>query len=157
MTDIRRAVAAEIPFLRRYARKLARDSAAAEDLVQECLVRGLGKQHLWREGTNLRAWLCTILHNQHVNQIRRSGRQGITVELSELEEPLTRAASQDHGLQLRDLDRALRELPKEQRDAVLLIGLEGLDYERTAKIVGAPVGTVRSRLSRGRQRLRMAA
>jgi RNA polymerase sigma-70 factor, ECF subfamily len=157
MIDINLAVAAEIPSLRRYARKLTRDNAAAEDLLQECLVRGLDKRHLWREGTDLRAWLCTILHHQYVNQIRRSVREGIAVGLSDAEAKLTHAPSQDHGLQVRDMARALKNLPEGQRDAVLLVGLEGLGYEKAAKVAGVPVGTLRSRLSRGRQRLRMAA
>jgi RNA polymerase sigma-70 factor, ECF subfamily len=157
MTDINRAVEAEIPCLRRYARKLARDDAAAEDLLQECLVRGLDKQHLWREGTNLRGWLCTILHNLYVNEIRRLVREGVPVELSGLEEKLTRAPTQDTRLELRDLDRALTKLTAGQRATVLLIGLEGLEYQKVAETTGVPVGTVRSRLARGRKKLRMAA
>jgi RNA polymerase sigma-70 factor (ECF subfamily) len=157
MSDIHRAVEAEIPCLRRYARKLARDNAAAEDLLQECLVRGLGKQHLWREGTNMRAWLCTILHNQYVNEIRRSVREGITVELSKLEEPLARAPTQDKGLELRDLSSAMKTLSAAQREAIILVGIEGFEYAQVALATGVPVGTVRSRLARGRHRLRMAA
>jgi RNA polymerase sigma-70 factor (ECF subfamily) len=157
MTDINRAVEAEIPCLRRYARKLTRDDAAAEDLLQECLVRGLGKHHLWREGTNLRAWLCTILHNLYVNEIRRSVREGVVVELSKLEGKLTRAPTQDKGLELRDLNRALTKLSEGQRAAVILVGLEGLKYEKVAEATGVPIGTVRSRLARGRKKLRMAA
>ena len=158
MMDLSEALEAEIPCLRRYARKLTRDDAVAEDLLQESLLRGLDKQHLWQEGTNLRAWLCTILHNQYVNEIRRSVREGVAVELSDVEEPLVREATQDKHLELRDLDRALKALPKEQRAAVVLIGLEGVGYERAAEMIGVPVGTVRSRLSRGRQKLlKMAA
>ena len=157
MSAINQAFEAEIPCLRRYALKLTRDPAIAEDLVQECLVRGLDKQHLWQEGTNLRAWLCTILHNQYVNEIRRARREGIPVELNDAEERLTCAPCQDHRLQLRDMRRALQNLPAPQRAAVLLIGLEGLQYEKAAKAVGVRVGTIRSRLSRGRQKLRLAA
>src|SRR5271156_6124170 len=115
MTDLNAAFEAEIPSLRRYARKLIRDNAAAEDLLQECLLRGLDKQHLWREGTDLRAWLCTILHHQYVNQIRRAVREGIAVGLGDVEVKLTHAPSQDHGLQLRDMARALKNLPEGQR------------------------------------------
>jgi RNA polymerase sigma-70 factor (ECF subfamily) len=157
MTDISEAFEAEIPCLQRYALKLARDAALAEDLVQETLVRGLDKQHLWQEGSNLRAWLCTILHNQYVNHIRRSVRERGIVELSEIGSSLTRPPSQDKGLELRDLDRALKKLPATQRTAVLLIGLEGLRYDKAAEVVGVRVGTIRSRLSRGREKLRMAA
>jgi RNA polymerase sigma-70 factor, ECF subfamily len=86
--DMNRAVEAEIPVLRRYAHKLVRDPVAADELVQECVVRGLAKQHLWREGSNLRAWLCTIMHNQYVNEIRRTVREGTVVELCDADEEL---------------------------------------------------------------------
>lgn len=157
MTDIRRAVEAEIPSLRRYALKLARDNVLADDLLQECLVRGLGNVHLWREGTNLRAWLCTILHNQYVNEIRRVTRKGTVIELSEVGEMLACPPAQDKSLELRDVSRALQALPKGQRMAVTMIGIDGLGYEKVASMVGVSVGTVRSRLSRGRAKLRLAA
>jgi RNA polymerase sigma-70 factor (ECF subfamily) len=152
--DIYRSMEAEIPRLRRYARALTRDVAAADDLVQDCLTRGLGKLHLWTEGTDLRAWLFTILHNQYVNQVRRSVREGAAVGLSEAEPQLTRGPDQGRRLELRDLDRAMAQLPGEQRTVILLVGLEGMQYEEVAEIVGVPVGTVRSRLSRGRDALR---
>jgi len=155
--DISRAVEAEIPCLRRYALKLTRDHAAAEDLLQECLARGLSKQHLWREDTNLRAWLCTILHHQYVNEIRRSAREGVVLGLSELDEPPARPPTQDMVLELRDVSRAMTTLTEGQRKAILLIGLDGWTYERVAKASGVPVGTVRSRLSRGRGKLKLAA
>jgi len=152
--ELHRRIEAEIPRLRRYARSLCRDAVAADDLVQDCLARGLGKLHLWTEGTDLRAWLFTILHNQYVNQVRRSVREGAVVGLSESEPLLTRAADQGKRLELRDLDRALAKLPQEQRAVILLVGLEGMRYEEVAEIIGVPVGTVRSRLSRGRDALR---
>src|SRR6185312_906793 len=154
MTDLCRKIEAEIPRLRRYARALTRDAVATDDLVQDCLVRGLAKQHLWKEGTDLRAWLFTILHNQYVNQVRRSVREGAAVAVSETEPSLTHAADQGKRLELRDLDRALAKLPDEQRTVILLVGLEGMRYEAVADIIGVPVGTVRSRLSRGREALR---
>lgn len=154
MAEIHRSIEAEIPRLRRYARALARDMAAADDLVQDCLTRALGKLHLWQEGTDLRAWLFTILHNQYVNQVRRSVREGAAVGLSETEPLLTRAPHQGNSLELRDLERAMAKLPEEQRAVILLVGLEGLRYEEVAEVLGVPVGTVRSRLSRGRESLR---
>ena len=154
MTDLSRKIEAEIPRLRRYARALTRDAVAADDLVQDCLVRGLAKQHLWKEGTDLRAWLFTILHNQYVNQVRRAVREGAAVAVSDTEPSLTHAAEQGHRLDLRDLDRALAKLPEEQRTVILLVGLEGMRYEAVAEIIDVPVGTVRSRLSRGREALR---
>src|SRR5215208_6474052 len=154
VADIYRNIEAEIPRLRRYARALARDVAAADDLVQDCLARALGKLHLWQEGTDLRAWLFTILHNQYVNQVRRAVREGASVGLSETEPMLTRAPHQGKRLELRDLERAIAKLPEEQRAVILLVGLEGMRYEEVAEVLGVPVGTVRSRLSRGREALR---
>ena len=154
MADLRERIEAEIPRLRRYARALTRDVVAADDLVQDCLVRGLAKIHLWKDGTDLRAWLFTILHNQYVNQVRRAVREGAAISVSETEPSLTRAAGQGRRLELRDLDRALARLPEEQRTVILLVGLEGMRYETVAEVVGVPVGTVRSRLSRGREALR---
>jgi RNA polymerase sigma-70 factor, ECF subfamily len=154
VADIYRSIEAEIPRLRRYARALARDAAAADDLVQDCLTRALDKLHLWREGTDLRAWLFTILHNQYVNHVRRSVREGSMVRLNEIEPILTRAPPQGRSLELRDLERAVARLPDEQRTVILLVGLEGMHYEEVAAVLNVPVGTVRSRLSRGRDALR---
>jgi RNA polymerase sigma-70 factor, ECF subfamily len=154
MTDIRPRIAAEISRLRRYARSLTRDVTAADDLVQDCLTRALAKVHLWQEGTDLRAWLFTILHNQYVNQVRRAVREGTAVALSDTESVLTSAPSQGKRLELRDLERALAKLPEEQRSALLLVGMEGMRYEEVADVLAVPVGTIRSRLSRGREALR---
>src|SRR5205814_9471169 len=88
-SDFSRLVEAEIPRLRRYARALTRDVSRADDLVQSCLTRALAKQHLWQPGTDLRAWLFTILHNQHVNDVRRSVREGVTVAVEEMAPVLT--------------------------------------------------------------------
>ena len=154
MDDLRQRIEREIPRLRRYARALTRDVVAADDLVQDGLARGLAKLHLFKEGTDLRAWLFTILHNQYVNQVRRAVREGAAVSVSETEPSLTTAADQGKHLELRDLDRALARLPNEQRTVILLVGLEGMRYEAVAEVIGVPVGTVRSRLSRGREALR---
>jgi RNA polymerase sigma-70 factor (ECF subfamily) len=154
MNDFASSIEALIPRLRRYARALTRNEVAADDLVQDCLVRALAKQHLWQEGTDLRAWLFTILHNQYVNHVRRCMREGTAVSVSDTEPSLTHAADQGTHLELRDLDRALAQLPDEQRTIILMVGLEGMHYEAVADIIGVPVGTVRSRLSRGREALR---
>jgi RNA polymerase sigma-70 factor, ECF subfamily len=154
VADTYREIEAEIPRLRRYARALTRDMTAADDLVQDCLTRALGKLHLWQRGTDLRAWLFTILHNQYVNYVRRSVREGVMVGLSDTEPFLTRAPQQGQRLELRDLERAIAKLPEEQRCAILLVGLEGMRYEEVAAVLDVPVGTVRSRLSRGREALR---
>ena len=154
MTDICSRIEDEIPRLRRYARALTRDINAADDLVQDCLTRALSKIHLWQKGTDLRAWLFTILHNQYVNHGRRAVREGSAVGLSDAEPLLTSAPNQGKRLELRDLERAIAKLPEEQRSVLLLVGLEGMRYEEVAAVLNVPVGTVRSRLSRGREMLR---
>jgi RNA polymerase sigma-70 factor, ECF subfamily len=154
VADPHRDIEAEIPRLRRYARALTRDLVAADDLVQDCLTRALGKLHLWQQGTDLRAWLFTILHNQYVNHLRRTAREGAAVGLSEREPLLARAPQQGRRLELRDLERAITKLPKVQRSVILLVGLEGMSYGEVAAVLDVPVGTVRSRLSRGREALR---
>jgi RNA polymerase sigma-70 factor, ECF subfamily len=143
-----------LPKLRRYARSLTHNSVDADDLVQECLTRALGKLHLWKVGTDLRAWLFRILHNQYVSQIRRAARQATAVDWSEYESTVTCAPDQIEHLEIRDLVRALKSLPEEQRNAVLMIGLGKGDYYEVASACKVPAGTIRSRLSRGRQTLR---
>ncbi|MGQ9365991.1 sigma-70 family RNA polymerase sigma factor [Azospirillum sp. A39] len=147
-------IEAEIPRLRRFARAMVRDATLADDLVQECLERALSRLHLWRPGSNLRAWLFTILRNLHINGIRR--RQTVV----DIDGEAQAAVGSAHGaqfvrLELRDLRRALGLLPNEQREVVLLIGLEGISYGEAADILGISIGTVKSRLSRGRRALRL--
>jgi RNA polymerase sigma-70 factor (ECF subfamily) len=154
MADIQQQIEAEIPALRRYARALVRDAMGADDLVQDCLTRALAKLHLWSEGTDLRAWLFTILHNQYVNHVRRSIRTGPTVEFGETDSTCCQLANQEASLELRDLDRALGQLAAEHRAVILVIGLEGMSYNEVSAVLDIPVGTVRSRVSRGRQTLR---
>jgi RNA polymerase sigma-70 factor, ECF subfamily len=154
MTTFARLLENEIPRLRRYARALTRDASRADDLVQSCLVRAVAKQHLWQPGTDLRAWLFTILHNQNVNDVRRSVREGMTVPVEDVTPFLTATANVEASLELRDLERAIASLPQEQRQVILLVGLEGMRYEEVATVLGIPIGTVRSRLSRGRDMLR---
>jgi RNA polymerase sigma-70 factor, ECF subfamily len=142
----------QVPRLRRYARALTGDRNAADDLVQDTLERALSRFHLWREGSDLRAWLFTIMHNIYVNQIRsRIRRQHEALET----EPMAEAAPEPDWLEIRDLEAALARLPEEQRAVVLLVGLEQFTYEETARVLGVPTGTVMSRLSRARERLRL--
>ena len=146
-------ITSHIPRLRRYARALTGDSSAADDLVQDTLERAWRRLALWRAGSDLRAWLFTIMHNIFVNQLRSDPRKlAKATEFAGAD--LSPTAPQEDRLILRDLDKALARLPHEQREVVLLIGLEQLTYEETAKILGIPVGTVMSRLSRGREQLR---
>lgn len=154
MNDFGRLVEAQIPRLRRYARALTRDLIRADDLVQNCLTRAIAKQHLWQPGTEVRAWLFTIMHNQHVNEIRRSVREGANVPIEDAAPVLTIQSNALAALQLRDLKRALGKLAPEQRQVILFVGLEGMRYEEVASILDIPIGTVRSRLWRGRDQLR---
>lgn len=153
MNDFGRLLEAEIPRLRRYARALTRDAVRADDLVQNSLVLAVAKQHLWRPGTDLRAWLFTIMHNQHVNEVRRGAREGSRVELDKAP-PITVPSNVIPVLELRDLRRAIDKLQEDQRKVVLLVGLEGMRYDEAAAILKVPLGTVRSRLGRAREQLR---
>jgi RNA polymerase sigma-70 factor (ECF subfamily) len=154
MSDFHRRLEEQIPRLRRYARALTRDASRADDLVQDTLMRALAKQHLWQEGTNLRAWLFTLMHNQHVNDVRRSHRDGGNIDVTEMASVLVANTDPTASRQLRELERGLALLPFEQREAILLVGLEGMRYDEAAAVAGVPIGTVRSRLSRGREALR---
>jgi RNA polymerase sigma-70 factor, ECF subfamily len=154
MNDFDRLLEKEIPRLRRYAFALTRNVSRADDLVQDTLVRAIAKQHSWQCGTNLRAWLFTIMHNQNVNVVRRSVREGTAVAVDDTGPFVAASTDPTAPLSLRDFDRALARIPAEQRQIILLIGLEGNSYEEAAAILDVPVGTVRSRLSRGRESLR---
>jgi RNA polymerase sigma-70 factor, ECF subfamily len=147
-------IEALLPRLTRYARAMTHDVADAEDLVQDCVARALTKLHLWKEGTDLRAWLFTILHNQHVSQRRRAAREGTSVVGYERAQASTCTAHQIEYVELRKLERAIMSLPHEQRNAVLLSGLTRWSYDEIAVACDVPVGTIRSRLSRGRATLR---
>ena len=116
-------------------------------------MRALSKQHLFQPGTDLRAWLFTLLHNQHVNQIRRATPFGNPATIDELA-PVPIEGNAIPSLELKDLERAIAKLPIEQRQVTLLVGLEDMAYDEVASILNIPVGTVRSRLSRGRHLLR---
>jgi RNA polymerase sigma-70 factor (ECF subfamily) len=148
----RDAIVAEIPRLRRYARALTGSPDTADDLVQETLQRALEKLSMWQRERDLRPWLFSIMHNLHVDSRRRDHRIDFCDE-DDLPVPAQRASQQD-GLELRDLDRALALLPPDQREVLLLVGLEELSYAEVASALKIPQGTVMSRLSRARGRLR---
>jgi len=154
MSEFHSLLEAEIPRLRRYARALVRDRDRADDLVQDTLMRALAKQHLWEPGTNLRAWLFTLMHNQHVNSVRRPARESVQLDTEEMSGSLIATTDPTASCQLRELDRGLARLPEEQREVILLVGLEGIRYDEAAAILNVPIGTVRSRLFRGRESLR---
>jgi RNA polymerase sigma-70 factor, ECF subfamily len=154
MSNIALLLEPQIPRLRRYARTLTKDLSRADDLVQDCLVRALAKEHLWEPGTDLRAWLFTILHNQHVNDVRRLVREGTVVPIDDMTSNLSAPPTVEASLDLSDVEQAIGGLPRDQREVILLAGREGMRYEEMAETLGVPVGTVRSRLSRARNRLR---
>jgi len=141
-----------IPRLRRYARALAGERAAADDLVQDTLERAWSKLHLYRRGTDLRAWLFTVMHNVHVNRLRATRP---TDPLEDDMPELAQRATQGDALLVRDLERALAALPVAQREVLLLVALEDLSYEETAQALEIPIGTVMSRLARAREKLRL--
>jgi RNA polymerase sigma factor (sigma-70 family) len=140
-----------IPRLRRYARALVSDRASADDLVQDTLERAWSKLHLYRRGTDLRAWLFTVMHNVHVNKVRATR---ATDTLDDEMPELAQRAAQGDSLVVRDLDRSIALLPAEQRSVLLLVTLEDMSYEEVARTLGIPMGTVMSRLSRARDKLR---
>jgi RNA polymerase sigma-70 factor (ECF subfamily) len=141
-----------IPRLRRYARALAGDRYAADDLVQDTLERAWNKFHLWRPGSDLRAWLFAIMHNVFVNQMR-SRRAEVEQVMEEPPSPQVRPTQAD-AIEVADLERALSRLTPEHREVLLLVALEQMKYEEVARTLEIPVGTVMSRLSRARERLR---
>ncbi|MFD0667370.1 sigma-70 family RNA polymerase sigma factor [Ramlibacter sp. MAHUQ-53] len=144
-------LAAHVAQLRRYARALTGDRWAADDLLQDTLERACSRWRLWVAGTDLRAWLFTLMHNLFVDQARRALRR----PTEPLDEQALEAVAQEPGTaQALDLQRCLMRLPEEQREVLLLVTLQDLAYEDVARITGVPIGTVMSRLSRARARLR---
>ena len=154
MSDRDGLIAQQIPRLRRYARALTGDRTAADDLVQDTLERAWSRFHLWRRGSDLRAWLFTIMHNIHVNQVRSRARHRHEALETEPDAEALRGRDPD-WLELRDLASALARVPEDQRAVLLLVGLEQFTYDEAARILEIPIGTVMSRLSRGRERLRI--
>ena len=154
MADFATRVNELIPRLRRYARALTGERSAADDLVQDTLERAWTKLHLWRSGSDLRAWLFTIMHNVHVNQVRSRASTATLPLDDDLPDSPVRPTQADM-LEVRDIDTALRRLPVAQREVLLLIALEHLSYQETANALGIPIGTVMSRLARARERLRL--
>jgi len=154
VSDYELRIEQHIPRLRRYARALTGERTAADDLVQDTLERAWVKLRLWRPGSDLRAWLFTVMHNVYVNQVRARASQPPMAHDEEALNVPDRARQTDM-LEVRDLDIVLKKLPEEQRAVLLLVALEQLTYEETARVLGIPIGTVMSRLSRARERLRL--
>src|SRR5216683_6056106 len=151
-----RQIEEEIPFLKRTVQRWHREKADADDLVQDTLVQALANAHLWQPGTDLRAWLFTIMRNRFLGTVAKSNRSASALDsiAAAHQEPV--AQQSELRLILRDLSAALRRLPGNQRSAVLLIGVEGKSYDEAAQSMGTSVGAVRSHLMRGRDRLKTA-
>ncbi|VTU29296.1 RNA polymerase sigma factor SigM [Variovorax sp. PBL-H6] len=145
-----RALIDQIPSLRRYARALTGDAWAADDLVQDTLERACRKWQLWIVGSDLRAWLFTIMHNVFASQVRRAPPRAV-VDIDEVAAQLpSTEGARDRAI---DLQRCLLLLPEEQRAALLLVALEDMSYAQLSRVLNVPLGTVMSRLARARVRL----
>src|SRR3954470_15131094 len=142
----------QIPALRRYAFALVRDHDVADDLVQDSLERALSRWYSRHPEGDLRAWLFTILRNLYITAYRTRKRRDVWATIDEAQSSFE--PGQEAGLQARDVLTAIDQLPEEQKSLLLLISVEDLSYEQAARVLAIPVGTVMSRLSRARQRLR---
>ncbi|MGF1621412.1 MAG: sigma-70 family RNA polymerase sigma factor [Rhodomicrobiaceae bacterium] len=153
MDEVKWLIAREIPRLRRYALTLERDPDAADDLVQDTLERAIRKRHLWSRRGSVRSWLYRILYtvflNKRPKRLREQGELCLNEHL-----PPSEPAQQDQRLICSNIVTALHQLPDDQRAPIGLTAVEGLSYEEAADVLGIPIGTLRSRLSRGREALR---
>jgi RNA polymerase sigma factor (sigma-70 family) len=149
---LRDEIGSYVRALRRYALVLTRNGDEAEDLVQETLTRALAASHLFSPDRDLRIWLFTILHNAHISRLRR--RNTATRAQAQMDRAAVIDASQTVHMELREVLDALDRLPDHQRRAVALVGLESLSYAEAAKVLDIPIGTLMSRLARGREALR---
>lgn len=148
----------ELPRLRGYARALTRDPAAADDLVQDALLRAYERASTYRSDRSLRAWLLSILHNLFIDQKRREGSElRRNAKISQLNEGLVSQGGQEQAVYLRELSLRFDALPEEHRAVISLISVQGLSYQEAATTLGVPVGTVMSRLHRARAALREPA
>jgi RNA polymerase sigma-70 factor (ECF subfamily) len=145
-------VADQLPHLRAYARGLARDRFWVDDLVQETAARALRFADKFEPGTNLKAWLVTILKNEYLNEIRRQ-KHVAQIDIETVESSLAIAGNQEHCLQLREMQEAFDRLAPARRDALMMVGVEGASYEEAARAAGCAVGTIKSRVSRARLEL----
>ncbi|HEX9933410.1 MAG TPA: sigma-70 family RNA polymerase sigma factor [Allosphingosinicella sp.] len=150
-----RELLALLPRLRRFARSLARDAADADDLAQVAVERALKAKAQWRTGTRLDAWMMRIMRNCWIDEVRSRGRQARTFAPEDAGAAATIPAHEDieRSAQMSDVDKAMNALPAEQREAIALVLVEGLAYREAAEILDIPIGTLTSRLTRGRQAL----
>jgi RNA polymerase sigma-70 factor (ECF subfamily) len=155
MTGVLSSIEASIPALRRYAGALLRSRQDSDDLVHDCLVRAMDRLHTLQREDDLRPWLFSIMHNLFVSQRRRARRSPEHDGAGALHNSNGMPAAQEDRLRWRDLERCLDNLPEEQRIVLLLVSLEDLTFSEVAQTLGVPIGTVMSRLARGRERLRV--
>lgn len=155
MTEFRLLLEQETPALNRYARRLCHGSAWSEDLLQETILLALRLENSFTLGTNIRAWLFTLMRNTYRNEVRKRRRRGqITTEEQTEEYTTDCPVRQETSLALTQALCALESLPKAYRDVLVLVAIRGLSYAEAAIVIDAPVGTVRSRLSRARKLLK---
>ena len=148
-------ISAKMGDLRRYARRLTGNAADAEDLVQDCLLRALQNWHRFEQGTNLRAWLFTVMRNLHINSFRRPSRHEIAMPLDELANAAPcHPPTQEARVEMTDFLKAFGRLTPSRQQTVMMVGWDGMSYDEAANRLGVPTGTVRSRLSRARDELR---
>jgi RNA polymerase sigma factor (sigma-70 family) len=147
--DFKEQLAAVIPHLRAFGRSLSGSRDLADDLVQETLLKAWAARKRFQAGTNMRAWTFIILRNLFLSQMRRARFKGEWDELT-ASKILAAPASQDRHIELSDMQRALMHLPQPQREALILVGAGGFAYEEAAEICGCAVGTIKSRVARGR-------
>ncbi|RFB81430.1 RNA polymerase sigma factor [Methylovirgula sp. 4M-Z18] len=154
MNDMVHLIEPLIPALRRYARVLVKDRFAADDLVQDCLERAVSRWHQRRPDADPRTWMFTILHHLAVNRFRQQRRSPVEVAIEDApERDVSHMANQEKTIEVQHMLRCVDLLPDEQRTVLFLVALEDLSYAQTADVLGIPVGTVMSRLSRSRDRL----
>jgi RNA polymerase sigma-70 factor, ECF subfamily len=144
-----------IPALRRYAGTLLRDRQEVDDLVHDCLVRALDRLHTRRNDAEMRPWLFSIMHNLYISRIRQKRTRGVAEPLDAVTETtLGVEASQEHHVQTRQVMGVVERLPEDLRSVLLLVTVEDLSYAEVAQVLAIPIGTVMSRLSRARERIR---
>lgn len=153
--EFKNAILEAIPHLRAFARALARDAVLADDLVQDAIVNALSHRDQFKPGTNLKGWLIIILRNSFFNEVRKS-RHKFEVAVDFLPDIASVKGNQEARMELRDFRRAFAKLPAAQREALTLVGASGFSYEEAAELVGCPVGTLKSRVSRARAELQHA-
>jgi RNA polymerase sigma factor (sigma-70 family) len=148
----RQDLLAALPGLRAFALSLVTDAVRADDLVQETVLKAWSNQNRFEPGSNLKAWLCTILRNQFYTEIRKRKREVEDVD-GVAAAQMVAPAGQEHAVDLHVIQREMAKLPVAQREALLLVGAQGMTYEAAAEVIGCQVGTVKSRVSRARAQL----